>query len=117
MKLDHLIILVLITFNLSALCQTIGDSNNDEIFKQVIQLKEFIIAEKRVDSLNRLSKYPLKLTVDIAAKSFFEEDSAKQITLAFIKEGTLFDDKILYTIKYDKMLKKIISIQSNQKRP
>ncbi|PWT76087.1 MAG: hypothetical protein C5B59_07395 [Bacteroidetes bacterium] len=70
--------------------------------------------QKRVDSINKISTIPLKLSINIVDSSFLKEDSGKNISLAFITEDYPYDHRILYTIKFDRLSKKIISIQKDK---
>ena len=122
MKLKPLFIITSSILSIAAIsCQTttskskkIGN-NNEEIIKRVIQLEEFKLAEKQIDSLKNATGIPFQLTVDVVAQSFYKEDSTKNIALAFINKGVDVEKKIIYIIKYDKDQKKIISVERNEK--
>lgn len=79
---------------------------SDDFFKQVLQLEEIKQEQKRVDSMSKISKVPIKVSVDIVDSSFLNEDKGKNISLAFINEQYPYDSKTVYTIKFDKSKKK-----------
>lgn len=87
----------------------------NELFKQIMELDEFKREEKRADSISRISKMPVKVSVDIIDSSFYEEDKGKNISLAFINEQYPYDQLVMYTVKYDKDKKKVISINKEKK--
>ncbi len=92
-------------------------SNTEIFFKQVMQLNEFKQEQKRVDSIKITSKIPVKLHVDIMDSSFLNEDKGKNISLAFINEDYPYNhNQTMYTVKFDKDKKKIISIDRNTKQ-
>lgn len=88
----------------------------DDFFNQVLQLDEFKLEEKRADSISKISKTPIKVSVDIIDSSFLDEDKGKNISLAFINEQYPYDKRIMYTIKFDKDKKKIIAINKDKKQ-
>jgi hypothetical protein len=106
----------------SSSCQTSTkqrDSANAEkenILNMVSQLQEFKQTEKRVDSINKISKVQIKLVIEIMDSSFLEEDKGKNISLAFITAQYPYDNRIIYTVKFDKDKKSITSIDKNGKQ-
>ena len=88
----------------------------DNFFKQVMLLDEFKQEQKRVDSIKKVSGIPVKVSVDIVDSSFLQEDKGKNISLAFINEQYPYDNRIIYTIKFDKGQQKIISINKDKKQ-
>ena len=88
----------------------------DDFFKQVLQLDEFKREEKRVDSMNKISQVPIKVSVDIVDSSFLDEDKGKNISLAFINEQYPFDRRTVYTVKFDNSKKEIIAIIKDKKQ-
>lgn len=88
---------------------------NNEFFRQILELDEFKREEKRADSISKISKMPVKVSVEIIDSSFYEEDKGKNICLAFINEQYPYDRLVMYTVKYDKDKKKIISINREKK--
>jgi len=87
-----------------------------DFFKQVLQLDEFKREEKRVDSMNKISQVPIKVSVDIVDSSFLDEDKGKNISLAFINEQYPFDRRTVYTVKFDNSKKEIIAIIKDKKQ-
>jgi len=51
-----------------------------------MQLDEFKQEQKQVDSIKKISKFPVQLHVDIIQSSFLDEDKGQNISLAFINE-------------------------------
>ena len=88
----------------------------DDFFKLVLQLDEFKREEKRVDSMNKISQVPIKVSVDIVDSSFLDEDKGKNISLAFINEQYPFDRRTVYTVKFDNSKKEIIAIIKDKKQ-
>ena len=89
---------------------------SDELFKQVMLLDEFKQEQKRVDSIKKVSGIPVKVSVDIVDSSFLQEDKGKNISVAFINEQYPYDNRIMYTIKFDKNKQKIISVNKDKKQ-
>ena len=102
-----------------AACQTDAsrskkvDITGNELLNHVIQLKEFKLAEKQIDSLKKATGISVEISIDVVDQSFLSEDSAKNISLAFINRKSDFEQLILFTVKYDKGQKKIISVEKN----
>ncbi len=88
----------------------------DGFFKQVMQLSEFKQEEKRVDSINKISQVQIKVSIHILDSSFLDGDKGKNISIAFINEQYPYDTRIMYTVKFDKDKKKIISITKENKQ-
>lgn len=92
--------------------------NNDPngvLLNLVLRLDEFKQVQSRADSITKVSNIPVNVSVDIMDSSFYEEDKGKNISLAFINENYSFDNRIIFTVKYDKDLKEIISVSKNYK--
>lgn len=86
------------------------------LIKQVAQLDEFKLAEKEIDSIQMVSGISLEISISIIDSSFLKEDAGKNISLAFINQASTFENRILYTVKFDKTTQKIISVEkSNEK--
>jgi ABC-type taurine transport system substrate-binding protein len=88
----------------------------DNFFKQIMLLDEFNQEQKRVDSIKKVSGVPVEVSVDIVDSSFLKEDEGKSISLAFINEKYPYDNRIMYTIKFDKNKQKIISVDKDKKQ-
>jgi hypothetical protein len=89
---------------------------SDKFFKQVMLLDEFKQEQKRVDSIKKVYGIPVKVSVDIVDSSFLQEDKGKNISVAFINEQYPYDNRIMYTIKFDKNKQKIISVNKEKKQ-
>jgi hypothetical protein len=90
--------------------------SSDNFFKQISSLDEFKQEQKRIDSLNKATGLSITFSIDIIRNSFLKEDSLKNISLSYINEEWPNDDyRTIYVIKYDKTLKKIISIDKYKK--
>ena len=90
---------------------------NETFFKQIMQLDEFKQEQKQVDSIKKISKFPVQLHVDIVQSSFLDEDKGQNISLAFINEDYPYNhNQTIYTIKFDKDKQKIILIRKNKKQ-
>lgn len=86
-------------------------------FNQVMQLDEFKQEQIRVDSIKKATGVPVKFHVDIVDSSCLTEDKGKNISLAFINEDYPYDhNRTMYTIKFDKDKKKIISADKDKKQ-
>ncbi len=81
-----------------------------------MQLNEFKQEQKRVDSINKNSKVPIKVSVDIVDSSFLDGDKGKNISLAFIIEQYPYENRTMYTVKFDKNKKKIVAINKEKKQ-
>jgi hypothetical protein len=117
--------LLILALAINASCQNTGKPSakgNDSIqggadvfFKQIQQLDEFKSEEKRADSINKKTQTQIKVSVDIMGTSFFKEDSGKNVSLAFINENWPYEQRTIYTVKFDKQKQKIISVDKNKK--
>ncbi|TMM28977.1 hypothetical protein FDT66_11355 [Polaribacter aestuariivivens] len=90
----------------------VKDHKKIEFFKEVENLKEFKIAEKRIDSL-KSEGIDAEISISILKESFYKEDTLKNISLAFINEGLDYSSNILYTIKFNRDTYKILSVIPN----
>ncbi len=90
----------------------VKNSKKIEFFKKLENLDEFKIAEKRIDSL-KSEGIEAEISISILKKSYYKEDSLKNISLAFINEGLDYSSNILYTIKFNRDNYKILSIIPN----
>ena len=79
-------------------------------------LDEFKQEQRRVDSIKKVSGIPVKVSVDVVDSSFLQEDKGKNISLVFINEQYPYDNRIMYTIKFDKDKQKIISVDKEKKQ-
>lgn len=92
-----------------------GDSRSvpdSEFFNQLIELDEFKMEERRIDSLKETGK-KVELTISIVEESFFPEDSSKNLSLAFVEEDLGFANSTLLIVKFDKDKNRIVSVQKN----
>lgn len=80
---------------------------------QITQLQETKSEQVRIDSLKKILQIPLSFSIEIIDSSFFENDKGKNISLGFLNEQSSYDSRITYTIKFDKSLQKIVSIEKN----
>lgn len=103
-------------------CQTSTDNqettkpSTEGFFDMVLQPDEFKQEQRRVDSINKISKIPVQVTVQIIDSSFLAEDMGENISLAFITEQYPYDNRIMHTVKFDKVRKKITAINKYEKQ-
>lgn len=88
----------------------------EQLIKQITQLEEFKLAQKEIDSIKRVSNIPLDISIGIIDSSFLKEDEGKGISLAFIQQQSKYENRILYTIKFDKRNQKIISVERSKEK-
>jgi len=111
-------LLIIVTFHVS--CQSHPNSQipnqnwKDMFLMQITQLQETKSEQVRIDSLKKILQIPVSFSIEIIDSSFFENDKGKNISLAFLNEQSPYDSRITYTIKFDKSVKKIISIEKNK---
>jgi hypothetical protein len=80
---------------------------------RIMQLNEFRLEQKRVDSIKAASGIPVKLYIEIVDSSFLKQDKGKNISLGFINEDWPYDhNKTMYAIRFDKDKQTIISIEN-----
>ncbi|MDF2193473.1 hypothetical protein [Paraflavitalea sp. CAU 1676] len=103
-------------------CQTSPKSEDtsnpgtEDFAKLVTQLDEFKQEQKRIDSINKKSAFPVTVSIEIIDTSFFDEDKGKNISLAFITEQHPYEKRTMYTVKYDKDNKKIVTVTKAHKQ-
>ncbi|MBO6523038.1 MAG: hypothetical protein JJ971_04370 [Balneolaceae bacterium] len=89
-----------------------GSVTDDEFFKQLIELDEFIMEERRIDSLKEAGM-KVELTISVVKDSFFPEDSSKNLSVAFVEESIGFANSTLLIVKFDKAQKRIVYVEKN----
>jgi len=81
-----------------------------EFAQLIIASEEFKSEQKHVDSLNNLSGVKRKLSFSVVENSTLDGDNPEFISIGFVNEESVYDRKVVYTMRYDKRAKKIVSI-------
>lgn len=108
MKLQFATLLATTFTTLTVSCQ--NPEEESSFAKQLTQLNEFRIEEKRADSLKRKGA-DFEFIFSIAENSPFPEDSLKNLSVGFIQYDFGPDELMLYKVKYDKGKGKIVSVE------
>jgi hypothetical protein len=89
---------------------TKNKANTSDILPKINELPELKKAEARIDSLKNAG-LEVEMQISIIKKSFYPEDSLKNIYLLLIEENYGYTQNILYEIKFIKTTGEIISIK------
>ncbi|WP_442267412.1 hypothetical protein ACSIGC_06980 [Tenacibaculum sp. ZS6-P6] len=112
MKLLNKVIytLIIVTF---ISCKKEAKLNSDTDFiSKLTTLEKFKNHEKRIDSLKKTGM-KIDISFSIVQKSFFPEDTLKNISIALVNENFGFASNPLFIVKYDNDIKEIISVKDN----
>jgi hypothetical protein len=112
LKILSVIIVLILTIGFISCESESKPVTNDEFLNQITELDEFKMEERRIDSLKETGM-KVDLTISVVKDSFFPEDSAKNLSVAFVEEDLGFANSTLLIVKFDKDDKKIISVEKN----
>lgn len=92
-----------------------SQEQNDDFFNQVVKLKEVKLVEAKIDSLKKKTGLPFEISIDILHTPLTKQDSVNGIATAFINEELKLDHRIIYSVKYNRIEKRIILVKKENK--
>ena len=129
---NKIIILLLLSFNISSYAQTDKDDRKQDIrdnaqerktitkekvdynlfHRQIIALKEYADERKKIPALQKASKMPVKIVSTIDSVDDVADNEKNKTLTGYITENVGDNSVNVYEITYDRSLKKIVSVKA-----